>query len=81
MLWSGDGHGHSIYWAREISKKDSYRPDITVSLTGTSLFAYAIKLLCTEWNTLLCEKLGLFNSPLDYCFITDALLNGIVIQQ
>ena len=50
-----------VFRREQSQKKDSYRPDITVSLTGTSLFNYAIKLLCTKWNTLLCEKLGLFN--------------------
>lgn len=61
MLWSGDEHGHNIFWCLQArmamysgqsQKKGSYRLDTTVSLAGTSLFNYAIKLLC--------EKLGLF---------------------
>lgn len=39
-----------VFRREQSQQKDSYRPDITVSLTGTSLFAYAIKLLCTEWT-------------------------------
>ena len=41
-------------------KKDSYRRDITASLTGTSLCTYAIEPPCTERYARWCERSGLF---------------------
>ena len=40
-------------------KKDSHRPDTTVSLTGTSLCTYAIEPPCTERYARWCERSGL----------------------
>ena len=35
--------------SEQSQQKDSHRLDTTVSLTGTSLCAYAIEPTCTEW--------------------------------
>jgi len=62
-------------------KKDSHRPDTTVSLTGTSLCTYAVEPPCTERYARWCER-SRFIQPLllDYgellTFIRrDAMLN------
>ena len=44
-------------------KKDSYRRDITVSLTGTSLCTYAIEPPCTERYARWCERSGGYSDP------------------
>ena len=38
--------------------KDSHRPDITVSLTDTSLCTYAVEPPCTERYARWCERTG-----------------------
>ena len=45
--------------ASNLNKKDSHRPDTTVSLTGTSLCTDAIEPTCTERYARWCERLGL----------------------
>ena len=55
--WHMAKNGHV---QRAISKEDSYRRDITASLTGTSLCTYAIEPPCTERYARWCERPGLF---------------------
>ena len=57
-------------------KKDSYRQDITASLTGTSLCTYAIEPPCTERYARWCERSGLFR-PLLLDFIIGRRASGV----